>query len=57
MTTQLTRNAATTTIPADGVLRQAYHRIHLAIQEMNYGARRIVEVQARPAVDNRSSRR
>jgi hypothetical protein len=60
MTTQLTHSAVSTqtTVPVGGGrLRAACHRIHLVIQEMNYGAQRVVEVQARPAVDNRSDRR
>jgi len=32
--------------PAGGPLRKALHRIRAAVQEMNYGARRAVEVQA-----------
>jgi hypothetical protein len=46
----------TTTEPAapakGGPLRRAWHGIRAAVQEMNYGARRIVEVQA-PWIDGR----
>ena len=39
-----------TTVPAvpakGGRLRRTLHRIRAAVQEMNYGARRAVEVQA-----------
>ncbi|MGH3196710.1 MAG: hypothetical protein ACRDOH_10490 [Streptosporangiaceae bacterium] len=38
-------------------LREACHRIHLTIQEMNYGARRAVEVQAPWSVDKQWRRR
>ena len=57
MTAQLTHEGtqARTTEPATpagrGWLREACHRIHLALQEMNYGARRTVEVQAPWSVD------
>jgi hypothetical protein len=34
-----------------GRLRSACHRIHQTVQEMNYAARRIVEVQAPWIVD------
>jgi hypothetical protein len=34
-----------------GRIRGAWHRIRLAISDMNYGARRIVEVQAPWSVD------
>ena len=40
----------TTTEPAvpgqDGPLRRAWHGLRAAVREMNYGARRAVEVQA-----------
>jgi hypothetical protein len=42
---------------ARGRLREAFHRIHLAVQEMNYGARRVVEVQAPWVVDKPRDRR
>ena len=41
----------TTAPAAPGRLRGACHRIHLALQDMNYGARRAVEVQAPWSVD------
>jgi hypothetical protein len=34
-----------------GPLRGAWHRIRLAVQEMNYAARRVVELQAPWSVD------
>ena len=34
-----------------GRLREACHQIHLTIQEMNYAARRVVELQAPWSVD------
>lgn len=41
---------ARTTEPAAstgrGRLRRAWHRIRLTVQDMNYGAQRVVEVQA-----------
>jgi hypothetical protein len=58
MTAQLTHKGtqARTTRSASpagrGRLRGACHRIHLAIQEMNYASRRVVEVQAPWSVDN-----
>ncbi len=57
MTAQLTHEAtqastAEPTTPAGrGRLREACHRIHLALQDMSYGARRAVEVQAPWTVD------
>ena len=57
MTAQLTHEGtqARTTEPATpagrGRLRETCHRIHLAIQEMNYASRRVVERQAPWAVD------
>jgi hypothetical protein len=57
MTAQLTREGtgATTAEPAPpagrGRGRYACHRIHLAIQEMNYASRRVVELQAPWSVD------
>ena len=57
MTAQLTHEGtqARTTEPATpagrGRLREACHRIHLAIQEMNYASRRVVELQAPWSVD------
>jgi hypothetical protein len=63
MTAQLTRKGtqAPTTGPATpasrGRLRAACHRIHLAIQEMNYASRRVVELQAPWIVDEQWHRR
>jgi hypothetical protein len=57
MTMQLTheRPQARTTAPANPAgrprLRDALHRIHLAIQETNYASRRLVELQAPWSVD------
>jgi hypothetical protein len=40
------------TAPAGrGWLRGAWHRIRLTVQEMNYAARRVVELQAPWSVD------
>jgi hypothetical protein len=38
-------------------LRSAWHRIRLAISEMNYASRRVVEVQAPWSVDEQWHRR
>ena len=63
MTAQLTHEGtqARTTEPATpagrGRLREACHRIHLALQDMSYGARRAVEVQAPWIVDEQRHRR
>ena len=63
MTAQLTHEGtqASTTEQASlagrGRLREACHRIHLALQDMNYGARRAVEVQAPWIVDEQWHRR
>jgi hypothetical protein len=57
MTAQLTHQGtqARTTGPGatagHGPLRQACHRIRLAVAEMNYASKRIVERQAPWAVD------
>ena len=40
-----------------GPLRGAWHRIRLTVQEMNYAARRIVEVQAPWSVDEQWHKR
>jgi hypothetical protein len=40
-----------------GPLRRACHRIRLAVQEMNYAARRVVELQAPWSVDEQWHRR
>jgi hypothetical protein len=45
------------TIAGQGRLRGAWHRIRLTIAEMNYGSRRIVEVQAPWTVDDQWHRR
>ena len=63
MTAQLTHEGtqASTTEPATsasrGRLRRACHRIRLAIQEMNYASRRVVELQAPWIVDEQWHRR
>ena len=63
MTAQLTHEGtqARTTEPATpagrGRLREACHRIHLAIQEMNHASRRVVELQAPWIVDEQWDRR
>jgi hypothetical protein len=63
MTAQLTHEEtqARTTEPATpagrGRLREACHRFHLALQDMSYGARRAVEVQAPWIVDEQRNRR
>jgi hypothetical protein len=63
MTAQLTDNGtqARTTEPATpagrGRLREACHRIRLTIQEMNYAARRVVELQAPQRFDRQWHRR
>jgi hypothetical protein len=57
MTAQLThkgtqaRTAESAATGGHGRFRQACHRIHLAIQEMNYASRRVVERQAPWTVD------
>jgi hypothetical protein len=40
-----------------GRLRSAWHQIRLTVAEMNYGARRIVELQAPWAIDEQSHTR
>jgi hypothetical protein len=63
MTGQLTheRTQTRTTQPATPAdrrrLRDAWHRIRLAIQEMNYASRRLVELQAPWSVDKQWHRR
>jgi hypothetical protein len=63
MTAQLTHEGtqAQTTQAATPVggrrLREACHRIHLTIQEMNYASRRLVELQAPWSVDEQWHRR
>ena len=57
MSAQLTHEGprARTTNPAAsagrGRLRGAWHRIRMTVQEMNYAARRVVELQAPWIVD------
>ncbi|MGO9780999.1 MAG: hypothetical protein ACLPQY_14705 [Streptosporangiaceae bacterium] len=41
------------TAAGGGRLRSVWHRIRLTVQEMNYSARRIVEVQAPWIVDEK----
>jgi hypothetical protein len=63
MTAQLTHEGtqARTTEPATpasrGRLREACHRIRLAVQEMNYASRRVVELQAPWSVDQQWHKR
>ncbi|WP_300604160.1 hypothetical protein [Trebonia sp.] len=63
MTAQLTREGtpARTAQPAApagrGWLREGWHRIHLAIQEMNHASRLVVELQAPWGVDKHWHRR
>ena len=63
MTTQFMHEGsqARTTEPiawtGPGWLRGAWRRIRLAIHEMNYASRRVVEVQAPWTVDRRWDRR
>ncbi|HEX6519712.1 MAG TPA: hypothetical protein VF070_06800 [Streptosporangiaceae bacterium] len=63
MTAQLTPEGiqARTTEPATtvgrGQLRKVCHRIRLAIREMNYASRRMVELQAPWSVDKQWHRR
>jgi hypothetical protein len=63
MTALLTRERthAPATMPASpagrGRIRDACHRIHLTVQEMNYASRRVVELQAPWIVDEQWHRR
>jgi hypothetical protein len=63
MSAQLTlkgtqRRTAEAAIPAGrGRLREACHRIHLTIREMNYASRRLLELQAPWIVDEQWDRR
>ncbi len=63
MSAQLTHEApqaktAERTAPASrGLLRGAWHRIRLAVAEMNYASRRVVELQAPWSVDEQWHRR
>jgi hypothetical protein len=40
-----------------GRLRSAWHRIRLTVQEMNYAARRVIELQAPWSVDDQWHKR
>jgi hypothetical protein len=53
MSAQLTydRPQAPTVVVRRGRIRAAWHRIRTTISDMNYGARRFVEVQAPWSVD------
>jgi hypothetical protein len=57
MSAQLTRQPAQATMAqptfsaGGGSLRRAWHHIRVSVAEMNYGARRVVELQAPWAVD------
>jgi hypothetical protein len=64
MTTQLTTNQATQAAttgqaaPAThGRLQTACHSVRLAVQEMNYATRRLVELQAPWSVDTQWHRK
>jgi hypothetical protein len=61
MTAQLTHARTLTTGPATlagrGRLREACHRVRLAIQEMNHASRRVVELQAPWSVDTQWHRK
>ncbi len=48
-----TRTTEPTAAAGGGRLRRVWHRIRLTVQEMNYSARRIVEVQAPWIVDEK----
>ncbi len=48
-----TRTTEPTADAGGGRFRSVWHRIRLTIQEMNYSARRIVEVQAPWIVDEK----
>ncbi len=57
MTAELTRKETqalrtrSATPAGRGWLLEAWHRIHLTIQEMNYASRRVAELQAPWSVD------
>jgi hypothetical protein len=59
MSALLTHEApqARTTQPVASAGRGPWHRIHQAIQEMNYAARRLVELQAPWIVDQQWHRK
>jgi hypothetical protein len=48
------QTAESATTASRGRLREAFHRIHLTIAEMNYASRRVVELQAPWIVDKQS---
>ncbi len=48
-----TRTTEPTAAAGGGRRRSVWHRIRLTVQEMNYSARRIVEVQAPWIVDEK----
>ncbi|MGH3171797.1 MAG: hypothetical protein ACRDN0_38800 [Trebonia sp.] len=48
---EATRVRTTLSAPASGRIREAFHHIHLAVQEMNYASRRVMELQAPWTVD------
>jgi hypothetical protein len=57
MTAQLTHEGSQArmtppAVSADGRLRSAWHQVRRTVAEMNYGARRVVELQAPWAVDD-----
>ena len=45
------RTTGTVTFAGGGRLRSAWYRIRLAVAEMNYASRRVVELQAPWSVD------
>ena len=51
------RTAAATASAGRGRLRRACHRIRLTVAEMNYAARRIIELQAPWSVDEQWHKR
>ena len=51
------RTAEPTAPAGRGRLREACHRIHLTIAEMNYASRRLLELQAPWIVDEQWDRR
>ena len=59
MTAQLTHEGtqASTTEPVASAVRGPWHRIRLIVAEMNYAARRVVELQAPWSVDQRRQSR
>ena len=59
MTAQLTHEGtqASTTEPVASSVRGPWHRIRLIVAEMNYAARRVVELQAPWTVDDQRKTR